>query len=94
MSIDQGNNSRLQQWIALLQAKGHVASKRRILIMQALYQKKKIEDMEFFWLELRQEHHISWATFYSFVRLALKEQWLRKSFDQENTVTYLLHIEG
>lgn len=75
----------LYRWIAQLQERGHFASKQRILIMTALCTHKEINDMESFWLALRQEHRISWATFYSFIRLAVKEKWISKL---GNTSTY------
>ncbi|TDS07470.1 hypothetical protein [Sphingobacterium paludis] len=70
--------NRPNKWIQELKDRGHAASRQRILIMTALSEKRVIHDMESFWLELRQEHPISWATFYSFIRLAVKEKWIAK----------------
>ncbi|KGE12354.1 hypothetical protein [Sphingobacterium deserti] len=81
------------KWIQQLKDRGHSASRQRILIMTALSQKRVIDDMESFWLELRQEHAISWATFYSFIRLAVKENWIAKHGKVSTYARYQLLID-
>lgn len=78
----------LSHWIKQLQDRGHIASKQRILIMEALAQQREIEDMEDFWIALRQKHRVSWGTFYNFIRLALKEQWIEKGTDPTRAARY------
>ncbi|WP_437917727.1 hypothetical protein [Sphingobacterium sp. LRF_L2] len=89
-SID---DKKLYQWVDQLRERGHTASKQRILIMQALFAHPIIEDIETFWITLRQEHRISWATFYSFIRLAVKEKWLAKQGPSSTYARYHLLID-
>ncbi|MFD1769973.1 hypothetical protein [Sphingobacterium suaedae] len=88
-----GENDILTKWIEQLQARGHSASKQRVWIMRALSQQREIADMENFWLTLRQQHKISWATFYSFIRLAVKENWLKKCGKHPTQTRYHLAID-
>lgn len=82
----------VEQWKDYLSRKGLISSKQRILIMQALSQQTVIEDMEEFWLQLRHSHKISWATFYSFIRLSVQEKWLLKEGHNNSDVRYVLAI--
>lgn len=83
----------LQSWIIQLRDRGHIASKQRILIMEALFQQREITDMEDFWVALRQKHRISWATFYNFIRLALKENWIEKDLQASRTARYQINLD-
>ncbi|PRD55815.1 hypothetical protein C5749_00515 [Sphingobacterium gobiense] len=87
------DHTTLQVWIAQLRERGHIASKQRILIMQALFQQREIADMEDFWIALRQQHPVSWATFYNFIRLALKENWIKKETGTSNYTRYQILID-
>ncbi|MBD1426460.1 hypothetical protein [Sphingobacterium arenae] len=85
--------TRLHGWIAQLRERGHIASKQRIVIMEALFQQREIADMEDFWIGLRQKHPVSWATFYNFIRLALKENWIGKDIHTSRCARYQILID-
>jgi len=82
----------LHGWIQQLQNRGHIASKQRILIMEALFEQREIMDMENFWIALRQKHRVSWATFYNFIRLAVKENWIAKNSHATTCARYRLLV--
>lgn len=69
-------------WKQKFQARGLVLSSKRQVIIAAIVAQGGINDVEGFWLELRQEHKISWATYYGFIRIFKQEEWLIKHGDR------------
>ena len=91
--MNANEHTTLQHWITELRERGHIASKQRIAIMEALYEQREIADMEDFWIELRQKHPVSWATFYNFIRLAMKEHWIEKSTEAPSSHRYQIILD-
>lgn len=82
----------VQVWKEQLQHKGLLPSKQRLIIMQALSQQTEVEDLEALWLQLRHRHKVSWATFYSFIRLSVQEKWLLKEGDTNSEARFILTV--
>lgn len=49
--------------------RGHVISAQRRILIEALCEQQSINDIEAFWMKLRIQHGISWATVYTNIRL-------------------------
>ncbi len=55
--------------MALLTDRGYLVSQQRRIIMEALCRERRIDDVEDFWISLRERHPISWSTVHTTVKL-------------------------
>lgn len=66
----------------MLAKRGHMISSQRKILIEALCEQKKIENIETFWMALRTRHGISWATVYSNMRLLINMGLVMKEGDK------------
>lgn len=58
-----------------------ISAQRKILI-EALCEQRKIDNIESFWMALRVSHGISWATVYANMRLLIDMGFVMKDGDK------------
>ena len=73
-----------------LRQQGYQTGFRRIIIIQELCRLDRIESAEDFWLLLRQQHGISWATVYTNLRLLLNMGLIEKEAGLKKSCAYRL----
>lgn len=73
-----------------LRLQGYQTGFRRIIIIQELCRLDRIESAEDFWLLLRQQHGISWATVYTNLRLLLNMGLIEKETGLKKSCAYRL----
>lgn len=66
----------------ILMNKGYMISTQRKILIEALCEQQKIENIEAFWMGLRIRHGISWATVYSNMRLFIGMGLVMKEGDK------------
>lgn len=59
----------MSNMMTLLTDKGYLVSQQRRIVMEALCRKRQIDDVEDFWISLRERHPISWSTVHTTVKL-------------------------
>lgn len=74
--------------IAHLKEQGYSVGGRRMIIIQELCKRNRIENAEDFWLSLREEHGISWATVYTNLRLLVKMGIMEKAPGPHKAFSY------
>ena len=67
---------------------GYIISMQRRVLIDALCELKEISDIEDFWINLRMQHPISWATVYTNINLLMKAGWLKKDGRSINHSVY------
>lgn len=55
--------------MALLTDRGYLVSQQRRIILEALCRERQINDVEAFWIALREKHPVSWSTVHTTVKL-------------------------
>lgn len=56
--------------------RGYVISPQRKILIAALCEEQEIADVEKFWITLRSQHDISWATVYNNIKLLIHSGWI------------------
>ena len=72
--------------------KGYHISKQREIIIEALCKEQEIKNIELFWLNLRREHAISYATVYKNIGILLQHGWLVKEGQNVADAVYRLSL--
>jgi Fe2+ or Zn2+ uptake regulation protein len=73
-----------------LRQRGYQTGFRRMIIIQELCRLDRIESAEDFWLLLRAQHGISWATVYTNLRLLLNMGLREKEAGMKKSCAYRL----
>lgn len=78
-----------EQIINELKARGYILSGKRLIIIQELCRRNRIDSAEDFWLSIREQHGISWATVYTNLRLLVKTGLMEKEAGPRKTSGYV-----
>jgi len=67
-----------EKMYSALMNRGYVISAQRRILIEALCEQRRVYDIEAFWMKLRLQHGISWATVYTNIRLLVEIGLVRK----------------
>ncbi len=71
-----------------LSSQGYLISQQRRILIGALCAVGSVDDVEAFWMQLRQEYGISWATVYTNLNLLARHGWLVRAGRGTRSFTY------
>lgn len=74
--------------IQSLAKEGYMLTQRRMQIIDYLWDKTEINDIEALWLEIRSSEPVSWATMYTTVKLLYKLGWLELKEEKSKKTAY------
>lgn len=82
------------QIVSRLRQHGYQLGLRRMIIIQELCRLNRIESAEDFWLILREQHGISWATVYTNLRILVSIGLMEKEAGLKKSCAYrLIHAD-
>ncbi|HMR18952.1 MAG TPA: transcriptional repressor [Sphingobacterium sp.] len=79
--------------LTLLTDKGYIISQQRRIIIDSLCAIQYIGSIDDFWLRLRQQHRIGWATVYNTIRLLEEEGCVIPTLCKDRQKHFVLCVE-
>ncbi|SEM00350.1 pentatricopeptide repeat domain-containing protein (PPR motif) [bacterium A37T11] len=88
IAVTQASITLAGQIMEGLARQGYLISQQRRILIAALCAAGSVDDVEAFWMQLRQQYGISWATVYTNLNLLARHGWLIRSGRGPRSYTY------